>query len=157
MTSNENIPPGVVVHAELQNACFPIEADSPIRPELVGPVTLRSRFEDRYLSIYCHAPITRLDHEGRRIKDIRLESIGYSYQATDFAAPGDLEEVRAEIRRLLSLAGHGGDWRSGVENIRTVLLYYATEDVANLQEFERLIGDAEKFLGTTMRADSEPR
>ena len=149
MNPTENNNPDVVIHFKLEKPYFPLEKDSPIKPEPAGPVTLRSVLIDRLLSVYVFVLITRLDHEGRRVDDVRTEPITYNYHATDAATRDDAETVRAEICKTLSLAGHEGVWQSGVENIKAVLRHYDGEPIDNRIEFERLIADAETFLGRT--------
>lgn len=139
-----------VIHFELEKPYFPL-GNSPTKPEHAGPVTLRSRLDDRLLTVYVFALITRLNHEGRRVDDCRIEPISYNYHAADAATEDDAETVRAEICKTLSLAGENGMWQSGSRNIRKILDHYAGDvEIANRMEFERLISDAEKFLG---RAD----
>lgn len=137
------------IHLELTAACFPLETKSLIKPELAGPVTLRSILYDRHLNIYTHAPITRLNHEGKRIDDIRTFQIDYNYQATDLANMEDAwtaEIIRDDIRKALSLAGDDGDWQSGVRNVQAALGHYIKDNISNRIEFERLIADALRFL-----------
>lgn len=146
-TKTETNNSDAVIHFELEKPCFPFEKDSPIKPERISPVTLRSVLVDRLLSVYVFALISRLDSEGRRVDDCRIEPITYNYHATDHATEADIETVRAEICKVLSLAGHEGVWKSGAENIRTILDHYAGVEILNRIEFERLISDAETFLG----------
>lgn len=136
------------IHRELVAPYFPLETKSVIKPELVSSVTLRSVLHDRHLSIYTIAEITRLNHEGKRIGDIRTFEIEYNYQATDLA---DMEDtgtvgiIREDIQKALSLAGDDGDWESGSRNIQSILDHYASEQIENRIEFERLISDAKAF------------
>lgn len=139
----------ITTHFELANPFFPLEDSSGVWPELAGTVTLRSVLSGKHLSIYTIAPITRFDASNNRIGDIRIHEIDYHFEATDWADMDNPHERRAiaeELRFLLSLAGHDGDWRSGAENIEKVLEHYGSDDIDNTTEFNRLICDARKHL-----------